>query len=138
MVSDPLIHIVNGTGSVKFTGVISDGNGVKNSLIYGRSGLLQLGGDNTYTGSTMLQSGTLQLDGITTGQDNFTVMTGQDAKVGPKLIGTGAIGLASGESFNSSSVINDSFMLYVATVNPGDVSTTSATFRIGTSPNRLA
>ena len=95
--------------------------------------LLQMGGDNTYTGTTTVESGTVQLDGTTTGQGEFLVQPGSFTTVAPKLTGTGTIGLAPIRGLTIRGGIGFS-KFYSATVNPGDIDTISATLRIGTYP----
>jgi hypothetical protein len=49
-----------------------------------------LSGNNTYTGTTTISGGTLQIDGLTSGQGNFLVGQGGSGS----LQGSGTIGLA--------------------------------------------
>ena len=65
-----------------------------NSLIKNGAGILTLGGNNTYNGTTEVRAGTLLVNGTTSGQGNYEVFS--DATLG----GNGTIGLATGASVN--------------------------------------
>ena len=69
------------------TGVTSD-----NSLVKDGTGTLTLSGDNTYDGTTTVNTGTLLIDGTTSGQGSYIIQSGAT------LGGTGTIGLAPGAS----------------------------------------
>jgi autotransporter-associated beta strand protein len=67
---------LNGTGSggVTLGGAISDGAGPL-ALVFGQTGVIQLGGSNTYTGGTTINAGTILLNnaaGLSTGAITMT------------------------------------------------------------------
>lgn len=81
--------IVGNSTSTTFSGLIQDvGATAGGSVTKQGSGMLTLGGDNSYTGITTVNAGTLAITGTTSGQGNYSV-------AGPgTLSGTGTIGLA--------------------------------------------
>lgn len=56
-------RIFTGTGNVTISGVVSNGNGFDNGVIYSGSGTLTLSAANTYTGTTTVNGGILKLTG---------------------------------------------------------------------------
>ena len=66
--------------------------GTINDLQKTGAGRLDLEGDNTYTGTTLVSDGLLNINGTTSGQGNYTVANGAT------LGGTGTIGLTGGNS----------------------------------------
>ena len=55
--------VIDGSGNVAITGVIANGTGT-GSLAYSGTGSLTLSGASTYTGGTILNSGTLNINGV--------------------------------------------------------------------------
>jgi hypothetical protein len=86
--------VINGSGVVSITGEVSNGGAGTNGLTYSGTGTLILSGSNSYTGSTNVNSGTVQLSntsGSATGSSTLTV------NAGGTLAGAGA---SSGSGLN--------------------------------------
>lgn len=94
-------------------------------------------GNNTYTGTTSVRTGTLKIDGTTSGQGSYTVTgrTHASAAAGAILAGTGTIGLAATRTVTVDYVKGASTTgTDLATIAPGTVGTVG-TLTIGTSTN---
>ena len=84
--ADKELVITSNTQGVTISGVIADNAGGISSLVYGgpSAGILTLNANNTYTGTTTVASGTLQLgSGATTGavSGNIVVASGATLKL---------------------------------------------------------
>jgi autotransporter-associated beta strand protein len=86
-----------GAGSVNISGPISNGAGAL-SLTVNKPGKTVLSGSNTYTGTTIINQGTLEVAGGVTG------VTGTDIQIAPNATDSGAL-LVSAGTFNANRVI---------------------------------
>lgn len=81
---------ISGSGGLlRLSGALVNGTGLTSSVTKTGNGVVSLGGANSYSGTTAVNAGTLYVNGVTSGADNFTVAAGAT------LGGTGTIGLAS-------------------------------------------
>lgn len=82
----PFLEIGNGNGSDIFGGAITQDSGVTQSLIKAGTGTQTLSGSNSYTGTTTIDAGRLDVTGSTAGGSAVTVNSGGT------LGGTGTVG----------------------------------------------
>jgi fibronectin-binding autotransporter adhesin len=69
-----LLHVADST-TLTYDGIIADASGESNNFTKDGNGTLDLGGANTYTGTTTISDGTLKVDG-TLAQTAVTVASG--------------------------------------------------------------
>jgi fibronectin-binding autotransporter adhesin len=105
-------------------GVIS---GTADSITKAGAGSLLLSGNDTYTGTTADDAGTLYIDGATTGQGNYSIPNTITAST--TLGGTGSIGLGT----NDTLTLTGKSSGILAILSPGDPNTSMATLTVGTS-----
>jgi autotransporter-associated beta strand protein len=101
---------LRGDGNINFNGVIANGANATISLTKSDTGIVTLGAANTYTGNTLVNAGTLLVNGSTSA--NSTVI------------------VSSGATLGGSGIINGT-MLANGTLSPG----TAATLTLGSTLN---
>ncbi len=95
---------VGGSGDTAITGVISNASSSRSNLAKSGAGVLTLSGANTYTGSTTVNAGTLQLgaDNVLSNSTAVTIASGATVDLNAhsdtvgSLAGSGAIALGGG------------------------------------------
>jgi len=102
---------------------ISGGISGSGSFVMAGTGAVTLSGNNSYGGTTSLNAGTTYLDGITSGQGNYSV--GANAALG----GIGTIGLAN----NASLSLTGTSASAMAILSPGDIANPLGTLAVTTS-----
>lgn len=82
---------LSGSGNTTFAGVIADfnGTGVAGSMVFSNTGVATLSGNNTYTGSTVVNSGTLEVSLIADGGTSSSI--GASANGAANLVLSGGI-----------------------------------------------
>ncbi len=114
------LHVNAGTGlTLTIGGVIANGT-TANSLVKTGNSRLLLTADNTYTGSTTVSAGILQIDGSVAGAVNAD---GTGTLAGSGSIG-GAVAVATGATFSPGNVTTG-----VPTLEAGITMETNSTFR---------
>ncbi len=103
-----IVHQANYTNNLEIGSNLTDNGGTAIGLTKAGLGKLILSGTNSYTGNTLLVTGTLLVNGSHTGGGNYVV------NPGTTLGGTGSIGLASGKTV---SVVGTA--ISPATLSPG-------------------
>ena len=123
---------INGAGSATVTGVIANGGSGAGNLTKSGTGTLTLSGVNTYTGTTTVSQGTLQLgaanrladtSALTVSGGTFDVQSFNDT--------VGAITLTSGTIAGTGTLTGSSYALQGGTVN-ANLGTGTATITSGT------
>ncbi|MEI6714975.1 MAG: autotransporter-associated beta strand repeat-containing protein, partial [Verrucomicrobiota bacterium] len=100
----PTLTIGDGDATTSFDGLIRNAAG-NLSLVKTGSGMLTLGGSNTYTGSTTVSAGTLVVNG--TSKATSTIVNGGELIIGgSSAIGTGNVTVASGAKFTYGALTN--------------------------------
>jgi len=116
--SDRTIAVADNAGSPFDKAVLSGQITGAGGLIKTGAGVLELDGDNAYTGSTLVSAGTLLIHGTTNNQGSCTVTAGAT------LGGDGAIGLAPEVSMDVSGTVSPGANIGTLTVGtPGNANT---------------
>ncbi|MBN8420281.1 MAG: autotransporter-associated beta strand repeat-containing protein [Verrucomicrobia bacterium] len=111
---------ISGTGDVEISGAVLNGNAFSNGLIYAGSGTLTLSDVNGYTGTTLVNGGTLKMSGsgsiatssgLTISSGTFDVGDTAATVNGTLTLGTAATSVAGLNATVSSSVPGGSFTL---------------------------
>lgn len=123
-----LIHVSRGTGtdSARMAGAIT--STVMHGVLKDGAGTLIFAGNNTYTGDTVVAKGKLFIEGVTSGQGDYTV------NAGATLGGANTIGLALGKEVRVAGTSDDYAHLTAGSFSAAG-SETIGTLVIGTSSN---
>jgi fibronectin-binding autotransporter adhesin len=95
--------VIKGSGIVILTGAVTDGVSAGSGLTYSGTGVLELGGTNTFTGGFTLNSGTVQLNNASAlGTSTFTINGGLVDAVSAVFTNANNNAITIGGSFSAS------------------------------------
>ena len=121
----------NGTANINITGAVTDNEtgGAKQGVTYSGTGTLILGGTNTYTNGTLVQSGTVSVTGGSLGTGTGTGTTGD----GTSGTGTGTVTVGNGTTTTAAYLTGTGYISgNVTTISTGGASSNIAHIAPGT------